>query len=206
MLFFYQNFNKKFEIIIIILIYLHTQLNNMKDSGNIENIDQELNDLMTPFHEIIEVNGNIIYLANQSAVGAPPDIWNYTQEDIDAIKENLKLLNIATIICCADDICVFPNDFTYYQIPARDTPSFKYIEYFDLVAFYINESLQYGSVMIHCNAGVSRSASALIAYFIKYLNMSLHDAIRYVKSKRTCVNVNNFYEQLEIYYINQVKN
>ena len=159
--------------------------------------EKQLEDLLTPYHEIIQIESNKIYLGNQTAVGAPPDIWNYNEENIEEISNLLKRLNIKTIICCADNICKFPNDFTYYQIPARDTPKFNYNDYFDIVADNINNSLKNGNVIIHCNAGVSRSATALIAYLIKYQNMNLDDAINHVKSKRSCIDITNFYDQLK---------
>ena len=54
--------------------------------------------------------------------------------------------------------------------------------------------------MIHCVLGVSRSASLLIAYLMKYKNMSLKTAYDFVSSKRPCVRPNpGFWRQLTDY-------
>lgn len=169
------------------------------ENVNIGDIDTKLEDLMTPYHEIMQVNGNALYLGNQSAVGAPADAWNYSNDDIKLIGDLLKELGIKTIVCCADGICKFPGEFVYYQIPARDTPKFDYFAYFDIAADSIHAGLQRGSVIVHCNAGVSRSTTALIAYLIKYHKMSLYTAVHNIRTIRSCIDISNFYDQLETY-------
>ncbi|XP_037934969.1 dual specificity protein phosphatase 19-like [Teleopsis dalmanni] len=64
---------------------------------------------------------------------------------------------------------------------------------------YIKEAkLTNGIVLVHCNAGVSRSASVVIAYLIKHCQMKFDDAYAYVKGKRACVQPNSgFLEQLK---------
>lgn len=56
-----------------------------------------------------------------------------------------------------------------------------------------------GRVLIHCNAGVSRSASVTIAYLIKYHKMSYNDAYDHVKMLRPCIQPNDgFRRQLKL--------
>eukprot|EP00760_Papus_ankaliazontas_P037572 PhM_4_TR8548/c0_g1_i1/m.90596/K04459/DUSP, MKP; dual specificity MAP kinase phosphatase len=45
-------------------------------------------------------------------------------------------------------------------------------------------------VFVHCQAGVSRSASLVIAYVMKFMQLSIDDAYSYVKSRRRVVNPN----------------
>mmetsp|Transcript_32406 Transcript_32406/g.100233 ORF Transcript_32406/g.100233 Transcript_32406/m.100233 type:complete len:246 (-) Transcript_32406:151-888(-) len=53
------------------------------------------------------------------------------------------------------------------------------------------------AVLVHCQAGVSRSASIVIAYVMKSLGMSLEDAFAYVKARRKIVSPNRaFMEEL----------
>ena len=40
-----------------------------------------------------------------------------------------------------------------------------------------------GKILVHCYAGVSRSASMVIAYFMAEKNMSFSEAFSFVKSK-----------------------
>lgn len=55
-----------------------------------------------------------------------------------------------------------------------------------------------GRILVHCNAGVSRSASVCIAYLMCILNMSFDSAYNLVKSKRECIQPNTgFKKQLK---------
>lgn len=51
--------------------------------------------------------------------------------------------------------------------------------------------------MIHCQAGVSRSSTIVIAYLMSYSNLTMHQTYQFVKSKRSIVAPNfNFMGQL----------
>lgn len=53
------------------------------------------------------------------------------------------------------------------------------------------------AVLVHCEAGISRSATTVIAYLVKYHNMSLLEAFEFTKTRRTSINPNaGFVEQL----------
>ena len=47
-----------------------------------------------------------------------------------------------------------------------------------------------GRVLVHCHAGVSRSATVCMAYVMKSLNYDLRSAYDFVKRKRSCVSPN----------------
>lgn len=54
-----------------------------------------------------------------------------------------------------------------------------------------------GCTLIHCVAGVSRSASLCLAYLIKYNQMNFHQAFHYLRSLRPCIRPNlGFFKQL----------
>eukprot|EP01064_Diplonema_japonicum_P035333 TRINITY_DN763_c12_g1_i1.p1 TRINITY_DN763_c12_g1~~TRINITY_DN763_c12_g1_i1.p1 ORF type:complete len:240 (+),score=39.31 TRINITY_DN763_c12_g1_i1:473-1192(+) len=45
-------------------------------------------------------------------------------------------------------------------------------------------------VLVHCRRGISRSATLVIAYLMKYSNKQLDDAFNYVRDKRSIINPN----------------
>jgi protein-tyrosine phosphatase len=47
-----------------------------------------------------------------------------------------------------------------------------------------------GKVLVHCFAGVSRSATIVIAYMMQEHGMNYHSAFKFVKSKRPFINPN----------------
>lgn len=65
-------------------------------------------------------------------------------------------------------------------------------------AFITSAKERNGKVLVHCNAGVSRSASVVIGYLIMVCGCSFDEAFDLVKSKRSCVRPNDgFLKQLK---------
>ncbi|KTF96920.1 hypothetical protein cypCar_00043960 [Cyprinus carpio] len=91
--------------------------------------------------------------------------------------------------------------FKYKRLPASDSNKQNLRQYFE-EAFEFNlteeEAHQAGSgLLIHCQAGVSRSATIVIAYLMKHTWMTMTDAYKFVKSRRPIISPNlNFMGQL----------
>lgn len=49
---------------------------------------------------------------------------------------------------------------------------------------FIASEIRNGCVLVHCGAGVSRSAAVVIAYLCRYAGMSYAEALAFVKAKR----------------------
>ena len=113
----------------------------------------------------------------------------------------LKKLKITHIVTVAVELKpLFPSSFLYLHILAHDREDFKLIKYFNQIAEFIYNAIykDKGTVFVHCMWGISRSASSVIAYLIKYDNMSYIRARRHVKLKRAIINPNNgFIKQLQ---------
>ncbi|XP_042219922.1 dual specificity protein phosphatase 19-like [Homarus americanus] len=118
--------------------------------------------------------------------------------DLDILTNNkiTHILNVATGI-----INLFEGWFTYKTKEVYDVPGCRIIDIFDECCDYIHTAVVSGGcVLIHCNAGVSRSASIVIAYLMRHYGMSFDEAFKFVKSKRSFIRPNaGFIDQLKEY-------
>ena len=101
-------------------------------------------------------------------------------------KEEIKNLEINYVLNCAME-CYdnFNSNIKYLHLKLNDLPSFNIRPFLDKAADFINECKENnGCILIHCQMGISRSTSCLIAYMIKYLGYSFMEALEYIKKRR----------------------
>ncbi|AAG02784.1 protein tyrosine phosphatase [Betaentomopoxvirus amoorei] len=111
-------------------------------------------------------------------------IWNFN-------KLNIKKLNI--------------NVKDYMYIHAYDLTNEIIIDYFDITnKFIINKIKEGKKVLIHCYAGISRSASIVINYFMNKYNINYDEAEKIVSKKRN-IKPNIFFI-LQLKFYNSYKN
>jgi len=107
----------------------------------------------------------------------------------------------------ADEYRVFPKHFQYLFIHAYDMVSHDMTVHFEDAFRFIDSAMEHktgegkpGKVLIHCAAGISRSATILMAYMMRTFRMPYRTALRYVKSSRPFVCPNGgFVRQLEAF-------
>ncbi|XP_023968847.1 dual specificity protein phosphatase 14-like isoform X1 [Chrysemys picta bellii] len=115
---------------------------------------------------------------------------------------NRPLVSARAVTCVVNATMEIPNanwpDIEYVKVPVPDLPHAPLGLYFDSVADRIHQTgKRNGRTLVHCVAGVSRSASLCIAYLMKYHRLSLLDAHQWVKSRRPVVRPNvGFWRQL----------
>lgn len=124
---------------------------------------------------------------------------NIVARDLTKIKEKgiTRVLNVAGGVCPN----YFPQELKYTSFELLDAPH-EEIDYFILYAVAeIEDALQNGEkILVHCHQGASRSATLVVAYVAYKLEMSIVDALVYVKSKRSIVSPNRgFLDQLAAY-------
>ena len=136
----------------------------------------------------------------------PTEIFNWlylgTFSNACDIKE-LRRMKINYILNVANE-CInkkLPKDIKELHLKIKDFDGFEVYNYFDEANEYINKCKTEGSrLLVHCKLGISRSASFIIAYLIKYNNMSVEEALEFVKQKRNQVKPNEgFINQLHEY-------
>ena len=113
--------------------------------------------------------------------------------------EKLKSLGIKKVLS------VIIGTFSKYKesdniiqktIWVNDVPWQNIIKYFGECLNFIKGD---DKVLVHCAAGVSRSASIVIAYIMWDKKMSFEEAFEFVKSKRNIGPNNGFIEQLKLF-------
>ncbi len=120
---------------------------------------------------------------------------------IAAKKDILKACGIKTVIQIGSvqEDPRFPDEFEYHCFGFGDNPWTRIVDYLDLGVTHIKQSFKEGKpVFIHCAAGVSRSASIVIAFVMNHKGWDFEQALKYVKERRACVDPNEgFVEQLK---------
>lgn len=105
-----------------------------------------------------------------------------------AIPCFIEKLGITCVVNAAPELPDTPlpdSNPLYYQVPVLDKGEIDLKYYFDEVADLIEQvRLADGCSMVHCVAGVSRSASLCIAYLMKHMGMTLRDAFAHVRRVR----------------------
>jgi dual specificity phosphatase 12 len=72
----------------------------------------------------------------------------------------------------------FALQYTYKIIEEFDVPTANLRQHWDTCHEFIDSALaEGGTVLVHCYAGVSRSASTLIAYMMRKYNLSMYNAM-----------------------------
>ncbi|KAK8272926.1 hypothetical protein V6Z12_D11G369900 [Gossypium hirsutum] len=85
-------------------------------------------------------------------------------------------------------------------VPIRDMESENLLDYLDACIDFIDRSRKEGSVLVHCFAGVSRSAAIIMAYLMRTEQLSKEDALESLKQSCEFVCPNDgFLEQLKMF-------
>ena len=111
----------------------------------------------------------------------------------------IKKFNITLIINATNEGPLLSmHGITSYRVPVVDTPNEPIGLYFDDVSNLIEANRRRGkSSVVHCMAGVSRSTTLILAYMIKYTNLSLLESFMHTKAIRLCIRPNmGFMKQL----------
>lgn len=121
--------------------------------------------------------------------------------------QELKELGITTLVNVTDS--ALPNKYHYdnYNIlyfPIKDNENESLlIPCIKVISMYVNECIKCDAkikILIHCSAGVSRSVSIIIGYYMLYKKMKLNECIQFIKSKKENINPNVGFMKLLIQF------
>jgi len=86
---------------------------------------------------------------------------------------------------------VMRRDFVYKNVRLFDSHDENIAQHFRDTHDFIEQCLSNGgNILVHCEAGISRSATVVIAYLIKSRRMDMTSAFRYVRQCRSIVQPN----------------
>ncbi|KAM4704254.1 dual specificity protein phosphatase 8-like [Rhinophrynus dorsalis] len=128
-----------------------------------------------------------------------PHLYLGSQNDVmsqEVINQNgiTHVLNVS--YSCPKPVFIPDNHFL--RIPINDSYCEKILPWLSAAVEFIEKvELVNGKVLVHCLAGISRSAAVAIAYIMRSMGLCLDDAYRFVKEKRPTISPNfNFLGQL----------
>ncbi|CAD8091087.1 unnamed protein product [Paramecium sonneborni] len=115
-------------------------------------------------------------------------------------EEFLKSKGIRTVITVAGGLKLKLNGIVHHIIEILDSETANIQQYFKIANEWIERGFNIGGVLIHCMAGISRSAAIVISYVMEKRKMNYYQALSFVKSKRPQINPNKgFTNQLLAY-------
>jgi len=133
------------------------------------------------FHKLV----NVYIKYSMSKIVCTKDTKLYLGDLFNANDETtLTNRGIKTIICVAKDVKIRldKSKFNIYKYDLEDTHECDISVYFDEICDLIHKEKD--GVIVNCLAGISRSASFVIAYLMKVYKLVLIDAFQYVKKRR----------------------
>eukprot|EP00004_Rigifila_ramosa_P015716 TRINITY_DN3668_c0_g1_i1.p1 TRINITY_DN3668_c0_g1~~TRINITY_DN3668_c0_g1_i1.p1 ORF type:complete len:165 (+),score=29.29 TRINITY_DN3668_c0_g1_i1:2-496(+) len=112
-------------------------------------------------------------------------------------RAHLTRLGITHIACIGANLRQhFPTDFVYHSASINDLSNENIIQHLPACLAFIERSQRAGGrILVHCAAGMSRSASVVLAYLIREKQMPYDDALQFLRQKRPVVQPNVGFER-----------
>ncbi|XP_078453033.1 dual specificity protein phosphatase 8-like isoform X1 [Lampetra planeri] len=125
----------------------------------------------------------------------------YLGSQADVLDKGLMSHNGITHVLNASNTCPRPDfvpESCFLRVPVNDSYCEKILPWLDRSVDFIEQvKVSDSRVLVHCLAGISRSATVAIAYVMKSLGLGSDEAYRFVKEKRPSISPNfNFLGQL----------
>ncbi|XP_017274507.1 dual specificity protein phosphatase 8a isoform X2 [Kryptolebias marmoratus] len=138
-------------------------------------------------------------VANVGPTRILPHLYLGSQKDV--LNKDLMAQNGITYVLNASNTCPKPDFISeshFMRIPVNDNYCEKLLPWLDKTNEFIDKAkVSNCRVIVHCLAGISRSATIAIAYIMKTMSLSSDDAYRFVKDRRPSISPNfNFLGQL----------
>jgi len=167
-----------------------TSLRILKMSGNLfEQIPKEIAEL--PYHKVLKNEAPSKIISNLY-LGS----WEAAQN-----KHGLKKLGVTHVLTVAQGLQPpYPESFHYKVVEVDDHDSEDLLSHLESCIEFIQEGRQHGGILVHCAAGISRSATVTVGYLMKIQNYTFKQALEFVAKQRPIICPNpGFKKQLMQY-------
>ncbi|CAD8095565.1 unnamed protein product [Paramecium primaurelia] len=131
---------------------------------------------------IHEENGNQLWLGDYTAAQDKPTL-------------DKKGIRTVLTVACQLNIKYNDQNMNHKTYSILDSEQANIAQFFDDSFYHIKNGLKSGSVLVHCAAGVSRSASIVIAYLMRNKGWTYSEAFSHVKSKRFVICPNSGFQR-----------
>jgi predicted protein tyrosine phosphatase len=139
------------------------------------------------------MNVQEMYQRSNEADEIIPGLWLGNRAEAGNV-DFAKQKNIRAVFNCTKDIPFFNADISRkYRVPVDDSlqkedidklESWSYEIVYKIAQEYRRGQAEGSAVLVHCAAGMQRSAASVAMYLIATQNMTADQAITYIQSKR----------------------
>lgn len=144
-------------------------------------------------------------LASSAAPAAQILPWLYLGSAADACKlARLRRFGVTHIVCVAKELKpMFPDKYEYTHVLAEDKAEYNLrssMHELCNVLAGVRKRYERGErvcVLVHCAAGLSRSASITLSYLVRDCGFDVAGALAYVRKRRAGADPVRFMEQLK---------
>lgn len=135
------------------------------------------------------IQGNLNAYENGPICVLEPNLFLFSEPETNDLRDYNVIINVAKEITPNLMAVPSPQRPEYYSLPWTHTSSLCP----DLP--YVCETIDYAlqqnkKVLVHCQCGVSRSASVIVAYFMWKFHWTLNDAYKEVKTRAPSISPN----------------
>jgi len=145
--------------------------------------------MCTPMHQILPPAPNPSYPGTSTGALYVGSLMAVNDKDLlreHHITHLVQVLDVPWLPLSEKD------GFNCYRIDILDQITSDLRPHLEAVCNHIDKALRSGrSVLVHCQQGVSRSPSVVIAYLIRNHGMSFDSAHALLKRKRACIKPNS---------------
>ena len=146
-------------------------------------------------------------VTDQLYLGSEKDVFQLTEKEVND-KNITRILSVQQN--SVENQKFYPENrivkdkfknIKFMHVKASDVTSTNLIDDFERCISFIDENIEKGgATIVHCQAGISRSATVCLAYLIKKRGYTLDEAFDYLKNCRSCIGPNfGFLGQLKIF-------